>query len=331
MTAQFTETLSASAATAAVLAVFVYAGLRFMARNPGPGPAGVGIARHARWISAIAFLLVISTGPDGDWLIEPSSVFTVDGELMPGASPHPAMVDGPRLAGLALGAVSPAFFMVLIYVIGWHTWPRQAGAVRRATLQVRRVSDYLPRRLAWAFGGSSLLALGMAGASLTRPGLPAQPAGPLFDVAGVEVGHTEGTAGLVPGNVAGPYFLAAIVLLIATTALLVALAVRRPPLGALDARDNDTLRLIWMNRILRTGSWAVLITGGASLNYVDTLVMNLGPVSPLPMLAVASNIGQGLTLVAMVVLALWAPPKLVQEFKPRPTTLSTRTLRRNSP
>lgn len=331
MTTQFTEALSASAATAAVLAVFAYAGLRFMARNPGSGPAGAGIARHAGWISAIAFLLVISTGPNGAWLIDPASVFAPDGTLLPGTSRHPGMIDGTRLATLVLGALAPAFVLVLIYVIGWHTWPKQAGPVRRATLQVRRVSDYLPRRLTWFFAACSLLSLSMAAAALARPGLPPQPAGPLFDAAGLEVGHTSGTDGLLPGHVAGPYFLAAIVLLIAATALLLVLAVRRPPLGALDAHGNDTLRRIWVNRLLRTGSWAVLITGGASLNYIDTLVTDLGPTSPLHLLSIASNIGQGLTLVAMAVLVPWAPPKLAQPFAVGPAPTHPQPHRRSTP
>ncbi|GAA4361750.1 hypothetical protein [Paeniglutamicibacter cryotolerans] len=132
------------------------------------------------------------------------------------------------------------------------------------------------------------------------------------------MGHTAGTAGLVPGSVAGPHFLVAIVLPAAATALLVALAVRRPPLGTLDEQENDALRRIRVNRLLRTGSWAVLIIGGASLNYVDRPVTDLGPVFLLPLLSLIANIGQGLRLVARVVLVPWAPPKLAQRLSPTP-------------
>ncbi|GAA4361755.1 hypothetical protein [Paeniglutamicibacter cryotolerans] len=129
MGTQFMQALSASATSAAVLAVFAYAGLRFMAGNPGSGPAGLGVPRHAGWISAIA--------------------------------------------------------LVLIHLIGWHTRPKRTGSVRRATLQARRLSSYLPRKLTWFFAACVALALAVAAASLVRPGYSPQPPGPLFDAAGL--------------------------------------------------------------------------------------------------------------------------------------------------
>ncbi|MFC8190941.1 hypothetical protein ACFUMH_04680 [Cellulomonas sp. NPDC057328] len=186
-------------------------------------------------------------------------------------TPAPVLAAPGRWQGLLLGCVpvTAGLAFLLVAAIGERTWPRPAGARRRAPLRPRHVRDVAPpalRRLAWAWAG------GLVVATLAF-GLTAAP-----DARSVAVtyapGHSGG-GGPYPGWAYGvPLTAAALVVLLAGEGVL-RLVAARPVVAATTEDDDVRLRRASARRVLAgtqlvLGSTlaGVLAVGGATLRLV---------------------------------------------------------------
>ncbi|MFJ6417567.1 hypothetical protein [Paeniglutamicibacter sp. NPDC091659] len=137
-----------------------------------------------------------------------------------------------------------------------------------------------------------------------------------------EVPDIPSIDGTRPGSLVGPYLAGGLALVLASVVGITTLVIRRPPLQSLDAEENDALRAVWINRLLRTAVIAVSGFGTMSLQYVaqgiraratwDTPpdVHGLGgshAEAAANWLMGASAVWMLLVIVAM---AAWAPPRL---------------------
>ncbi|GAA3698714.1 hypothetical protein GCM10022377_09650 [Zhihengliuella alba] len=280
----------------ALAALLLYGFLRFVAWSPGSRAALPQIQSHALWTAVIAFFA------------SSTNSLAALGRLPEEAGRVPAswgQLTAGQTVELAVDAAGPAFWLGACYVIGQHTWPKPAGPVRRATLEVRRVRDYPPRGLAALFACCTASAVAAAASMLWMPGRAGTPgAGTVGDLT-AEVGMP----GLLPGSIVGTALLGGLALLVGAVALAARVIVRRPPLSALEADDSRTLRRIWLNRLLRTASLVAFGFTGAALAYRGEAAAGPGSLLPLalPQLQTAHGIG---TAVLVAAVLLWAPPTL---------------------
>lgn len=142
------------------------------------------------------------------------------------------------------------------------------------------------------------------------------------NVALEEVPDIPSIEGTRPGSLVGPYLAGGLALLLVSVVGITTLVIRRPPLQSLDAEENDVLRAVWINRLLRTAVIAVSGFGTMSLQFVaqgiraraawdmPPDVHSLGD-SPAES---AANWLMGACaiwiLLAILSMAAWAPPRL---------------------
>lgn len=205
--------------------------------------------RHATRVRRVAWATLVATG----W-----ATLQVTGAMA-------GLAQG-RLLGLAPIAAGIAF--VLVHAIGDLTWPRPTGAVRRASLARRTVTDVTPApayRLTVAWGVALTVTLVACGAV----------SGNGRDIARAYDGGTSG-AGPFPGWFYGaPLLLAALVLLAAVHGLVVLVARRAAVAGAPDRWDLELRR--HSARAVLGGAQLVLgLTLAAVLMVAGSAVRSVG-------------------------------------------------------
>lgn len=350
------------AATAAGLglamsAVFIYLVLRAFAGNPAAPNSTEGVSRHAFWTAVIAFFASGTSGLENLWANhEPLSADAGSFEnlAMHAAAPGfwlgviyligqytwPRHLQPVRSASLEIRSVKKVVPKYLAGIL------LLATILSAAAITIAWNDAGAPSRTG-NDGAGWTTENGMYDGEFDEFGNPVnQP----YDGATDEYGNPVDSDGYVlsddeieemnanaaleevpdipsidgtrPGSLVGPYLAGGLALLLASVGGITALVIRRPPLQSLDAEDNDVLRAVWLNRLLRTAVIAVSGFGTMSLQYVAQGVRARAAWDmPLDVhgnggsqaeavanwLMGASTIWILLVIVAM---AAWAPPRL---------------------
>lgn len=273
-----------------LLAAGIYLVLRWVVRLPGGGTSPVSVTQHALWVGVIGWL-ASSLQPAGQAGIVPrggEAALSAPGAIL------------PLLAWPVLGVLA-------VHALGQYSYPGPRLPRRQATLGVRQVRDFLPRPLAWTALAIVAVSAIQIGWLATLPGYTPLQYEVRPDGAGGFV--TAGGDGRIPGIELAAMLGSALALLVAGTWLVLVLISRRRQVEALSLADNNTLRTIAMNRLLRTA--ATVASGLAAIagNHAAR---------PDPALGIGSwtNVAGLLNLVVLLAMWWWAPPKLSAVLRP---------------
>jgi hypothetical protein len=269
-----------------LLAAGIYLLLRWVVREPRGGASAATAARHAFWVGFLGWL-VSSLQPAGN-----SGILPVGSTVQAMTSPASII---PALAWPVLGSLA-------VHAIGQLSYPGPRLPRRSATLEVRRVRDFLPRPLAWTvlaiFTAAALQICWVA----TLPGFAPVPYGSRPDP---EYGYTSsGGDGRVPGIELAVYLGPALLVLAAGTWLVLELITRRRQLEPLNPLENDLLRTVAMNRLLRTV--ATIAAGLAAI--AGNHVARPDPSGASGASGSWTNAAGAVGLVVLLVMWWWSPP-----------------------
>ncbi len=266
--------------------VVIYLLLRFVIWAPGTGTTPETVSEHALWVGVLG------------WMAS-----SLQGSALLGIIPaDPARGAGLTAPETAIPALAwPILGPLAIHAIGQISYPGPRRLRRKATLSVRRIRDFLPRRLAWSTA-AIFAAAGVAIAwTATLPGVDPIPVTVVPDGPGGF--RSIGGSGRVSGTALAGWLGAALLVLTAGTWLVLWLIARRRQLESLDAADNAVLRSIAMNRLLRTAATVAAGLGAISGNFAvqpDPAVMTGSWINPFGIVA---------TLV-LLIMWWWRPPRL---------------------
>ncbi|WP_461187409.1 hypothetical protein [Arthrobacter sp. Z4-13] len=269
-----------------LLAAGIYLLLRWVIWEPGGGASATTASQHAFWVGIMGWL-VSSLQPAGNAGILPAGSttqpFTGPGDII------------PALAWPVLGCLA-------VHAIGQLSYPGPRLPRRLATLEARRVRDFLPRPLACTVLAIFAAAAVQIGWVATLPGFPPIPYG---SQPGPGNGYTT-FGGRVPGVELAAYLGPALLILAAGTWLVLELITRRRQLEPLTTQENHLLRTIAMNRLLRTVATIAAGLAGIAGNHAAR---------PDPSVASGSwtNAAGAVGLAVLLVMWWWAPPKLPSE------------------
>ena len=252
----------------------------------GTSPASV--SEHALWVGVIGWLASSLQGAMNLGIIpaDPSA----------GGALTSAETIAPALMWSVLGCLT-------VHALGQVTYPGPRRMRRQAVLSVRRIRDFLPRRLALTTAAIFLTAAAAIARTATLPGFAAVAPTTVRDGPNSYSYYSGGGDGRIPGTEVAGWLGGALLVLAGGTWLVLWLIASRRQLESLDAADNAVLRTIAMNRLLRT---------------VATVAAGLGMIAG--NFAARPDPAQGITswtnpagLAGMVVLLVmwwWRPPRL---------------------
>ena len=268
-------------------AVAVYALLRWVIWAPGTGTSPQSVSEHGLWVGVIGWLASSLQGAMNLGIIPANPV--VSAALL---TPDAIL---PALGWPVLGCLA-------VHALGQVSYPGPRRARRQAILAVRRIRDFVPRRLAWTTAVIFLGAAACVAWTATLPGFAAVPP--------VRVGEepytyqSAGGDGRIPGPDVAGWLGGALLLLAGGTWLVLRLIARRRQLESLDAADNALLRTIAMNRLLRTVATVAAGLAAIAGNYAT----KPDPALPLP----TSWMNPAGLAAVVVLLAMWCwrPPLL---------------------
>lgn len=268
-----------------IAAVVVYLILRWGFWEPGKGTSAISAARHALWVGIIG------------WMASSLQGAMTAGIIPPGSSAG----SGLATSGSILAALSwPVLGCLTVHALGQVSYPGHKGLRRRASLSLRRIRDFLPRRLACVSLSIFIFAAGCIVWASTLSGYPALPPAMTSDGTLTRSGR--------PGRIAGLELAACLggaLLVLAIGALLVLLLItRRRELEGLSLEENGRLRSIAMNRLLRTV--ATVAAGLAAI--AGNFALQLPPTKSLPSFVI--NYPGILNLAVLLVMWAWRPPRL---------------------
>ena len=270
-------------------AVGIYGLLRWVVWAPGGGTSPKSISDHALWVGVIGWLASTLQGAANAGIIP--------------SSPQTPSLQQP--ADILEALAWPVVGCLGVHALGQLSYPGPRGSRRLATLSVRRVTDFLPRKLAWTtLGIFAATAATITWAAMQGAYRPVPPATP----PGGATGPSFFDDGRIPGTELAACLATALLLLAAGTVLVLWLISRRRQLEALDTEDNALLRTIAMNRLLRTVSTVAAGLAAIAGNFASR-----------PEPATATSWTNPSALVAVVVLFvmwLWQPPQLAS-VRPR--------------
>jgi len=220
----------------AVATLLVYAVLRWVIWAPGTGTSPQTVSKHGLWVGVIGWLASSLQG-----------AMTLG--IIP-ANPSASAVVGadsiiPALAWPVLGCLG-------VHALGQVSYPGPRRMRRQAVLSVRRIKDFLPRRLALTTAAIFVSAAAAIARTATLPGFAAVAPTTVSD--GAYGYYNSGGDGRIPGPEVAAWLGGALLVLAVGTWLVLWLIGRRRQLESLDAADNAVLRTIAMNRLLRTVS-----------------------------------------------------------------------------
>ncbi|WP_235564427.1 hypothetical protein [Arthrobacter sp. Soil762] len=268
-----------------LLAAGLYLLLRWVIRAPGGGTTAVTVSQHALWIGVIG------------WLASSLQAAWTAG-ILPAGNTSPTLATPTSI----LGALAwPVLGCLAVHAVGQLSYPGPRLPRRLASLEIRRIPYYLPRPLAWTvaaiFLGSALQIGFVAG----LPAYDSIPYGALQE--DPSSFRRTGGDGRIQGYVLAACLGAAWLTLALGTALVLKLISHRRQLEALDAPENDLLRTIAMNRLLRTVATIAVGLAAVAGNFAAR---------PDPAANVASwtNPAGFAAFVVLLVMWGWAPPKL---------------------
>ncbi|MFJ4168079.1 hypothetical protein ACIPY3_01080 [Paenarthrobacter sp. NPDC089714] len=283
-------------------ALLVYLFLRVQVWS---SPDSKSVESHGLWVGIIGWMASSLQGAMSAGIIRAN----------PGAS------NAPFTSEALLSALSwPIAAVLLVHALGQWSYPAPKAPRRYAELTVRRIRDFLPRKLAWTtgliFAYAAAAIASIASLPAFTPVLPAPaPPSPM----GTTTYTGQGQDGRIAGSELAGWLGGALLVLAAGTWLVLLLMARRRQLETLDSDDNKSLRAIAANRLLRTvstiaaglaaiaGNYATLPAPGAVwqsswfnvlglVNVAVLLVMWWWRVPKLPSLAASKNAVSGRSL-----------------------------------
>lgn len=207
-----------------------------------------------------------------------------------------------RLLVFAVRSAIPMLCLGGIYVLAQFTWPRPRGALRQAEVSARRVSDFVPRALTVVTGTFALIA---SVTVLAVAGLPAVQQG--FEVDG-NVLFARRSDGSLFATASG---VALAVLLIGVTAAVLVIT-RRRRIASLTPDDDAVVRQIGINRLLRTTVLALTGIISNAIKFATSGIPNelLVKTGTSVVWEVAGQASPWVSLVVLIGVVAWAPPKL---------------------
>ncbi|MHC6230137.1 hypothetical protein ACX5I6_10665 [Arthrobacter sp. MMS24-T111] len=217
--------------------------------------------------------------------------------------PHSATIPAAILPALAW----PVLGCLAAHVLGQLSYPRPQSTPDAPGASRRRIRDIVPRRLGWT------VAAIFAGAAAHIAWMSALPGFPSRAYESRPDGHggftTFGGEGRIPGQELAPYLGGALIVLAAGTLFVLALAARRPPLAGLAPKEDDLLRTIAGNRLLRTVATVASGLGAIAGNHAARP-------DPATGLGSWTNPAGALNLVVLAVMLFWRPPALQGQRPP---------------
>ncbi len=321
-----------SGASAVGIAIAIlYFFLRLLAGTPGQLEPRASASSHVFWTAVIAFFASTTSGLQDLLVLHGPTLIET------GTESQYVQTDADQsAASMALTVAAPGLWLGLVYVLAQFTWPRPTTRVRQASLEARTLRDHLPPILASAFALMSVLAMAAVIWAWTSQGIAPITGRDIVDPDTGEQASSSVDAvdGLRPGAEAAPWLLAGLLLVLAATWLAALVIVRRRPLTGLSDDDNHTIRLIGLNRLLRTGILAVggflLTAAGSAMSAAQFAALPLdewrhrvglfigtaisGSDVPSGWLVTVLALGSFAVVCAM---AAAAPPRLVDPDDPR--------------
>lgn len=277
------DQISASALSIAIASSVIYLWLRSVAARRGSS-ALLRAQSHSFWCALIAFFASTSGDLSRVWSIQ-----------APSESPTTRVI-------IALGA---AGWLTLVYVIGLFTWPGELRSVRVASLEPRTLTTPFPRKLGALVGSLAIFACCMLWpisrvAGHIPEGKSTESSAADFEDA---VAPTwDSTSGWISGAEVAPLFALCIFAVLLATAVISAIILKRRPLAGISATQNQELRSIWLNRLLRNCGWLLTNIIGAAITYADPVLSSgWNKVSMFAVLALG------------IVLFVWAPKHAAPE------------------
>ncbi|MFK4638284.1 hypothetical protein [Paenarthrobacter histidinolovorans] len=216
-------------------AVLVYLFLRMQVWSK---PDAESVASHGLWVGIIGWMASSLQGAMRTGIIVV----------------NPTASSATATPGQIAGALSwPVLACLTVHALGQLSYPAPKAPRRYAELTVRRIRDFLPRKLAWTTAGVFVFAALVIAWTATLPGhtpVMPTPGGVLQPSDDGLVG--QGQEGRIPGWELAAWLGGALLVLALGTWLVLVLAARRRRLETLDDDDNRALRAIGANRLLRT-------------------------------------------------------------------------------
>jgi hypothetical protein len=222
-------------------AIIVYLFLRMQVWSK---PDAQSVASHGLWVGIIGWMASSLQAAMSAGIIRAN----------PLGSSAPATPDQ-----IASALAWPIVASLMVHALGQLSYPAPKAPRRHAELKIRRIRDFLPRKLAWTtaaiFGYAALTIAWIAALPAYAPVPPAPPApsaDPQQPTAPPGPDPFQGQDGRIPGLELALWLGGALLVLAAGTWLVLLLIARRRQLETLDGDDNRTLRTIATNRLLRT-------------------------------------------------------------------------------
>jgi hypothetical protein len=263
-------------------AAIVYLFLRFVVWAPRVGSTAASVSQHALWVGIIGWMASSLQGAINAGQISQGNANT----------PHT-----PEQLLMALGW--PVVATLSVHAIGQWSYPGPKQARRHAELSVRRIRDFLPRRLAWTVAAVFAFSAAVIVWVARLEGFGAVQ----------EIIAPDGTPirsrqnGRIPGPELAFWLGGALLLLALGTLLVLWLIARRRQLETLDAEDNRALRTLAMNRLLRT-----VATVASGLAAVAGNFTMLPPPGVIP--STMFNLPGAVNVIVLLAMWWWRPVKL---------------------
>lgn len=270
----------------AIAALLVYAVLRWVIWPPGTGTSPQTVSEHGLWVGVIGWLASSLQGAMTLGIIpaHPSAAAPVVG----------AEAIVPALAWPVLGCLG-------VHALGQVSYPGPRQMRREAVLSVRRIKDFLPRRLALTTAAIFVSAAAAIARTATLPGFAAVAPTTVSD--GAYSYYNGGGDGRIPGPEVAAWLGGALLVLAVGTLLVLWLIARRRQLESLDAADNAVLRTIAMNRLLRTVSTVAAGLAVIAGNFAARP-------DPAQRMTSWTNFAGLAATVVLLVMWCWRPPRL---------------------
>ena len=267
-------------------AAVVYGVLRWVVWAPRTGSSPASVSEHALWVGVIG------------WLAS-----SLQGAMNVGIIPaNPSAGSALTSAGTVLPALAwPVLGCLAVHALGQVSYPGPRRMRRQAVLSVRRIRDFLPRRLALTTAAIFLTSAAAVARTAALPGFAAVAPTQFSD--GQSSYFNGGGDGRIPGPDVALWLGGAMVVLAGGTGLVLWLIATRRQLESLDAADNAVLRTIAMNRLLRTVATVAAGLAAIAGNFAAR------PDPALGMTSWANPEGLACTVV-LLIMWWWRPPRL---------------------
>jgi hypothetical protein len=269
-------------------AVVVYVVLRWVVWPPRTGTTPASVSEHALWVGVIGWLASSLQGAMNLGIIpaDPSA----------GGALTSAETIAPALAWSVLGCLT-------VHALGQITYPGPRRLRRQAVLSVRRIGDFLPRRLALTTTAIFLTAAEAIARTAALPGFAAVAPTTVRDGPNSYSYYSGGADGRIPGLEIAGWLGGALLVLAGGTWLVLRLITSRRQVETLDAADNAVLRTIAMNRLLRTVATVAAGLGVIAGNFAARPDPAQGAASWTNPAALAGT-------AVLLVMWWWRPPRL---------------------